>query len=149
MTSTGRGTDGANPQDSKTAVGKLSGSPKLTFTRDFTGDTVTRSAGTWDAGDGFAIGQRITITGALNAGNYTIANISEGGKTLVLDVRETVHESVTSALSIIGSPNKPTELSLAKIDDSLNAEKRTRDVLPEDSPGKVDGSPGDGKPIKE
>ena len=149
MTSPGRGTDGANPQDSKTAIGKLSGSPKLTFTRDFTGDTVTRSAGTWDAGDGFSIGQRITITGALNAGNYTIANISEGGKTLVLDVRETVHELVTSALSIIGSPNKPTELSLAKIDDSLDAEKRTRDALPEDSPGKVDGSPGDGKSIKE
>ena len=79
----------------------------LTFAQVASGDTVTRSEGTWDSGDGFAIGQRITITGALNAGNFTITNIINGGKTLVLDAQKTVDEVVTKALSIAGAVDTP------------------------------------------
>lgn len=81
MTSPVRGADGENLQDTETTSGKLSGSPKLTFVQDAGGDTITRSEGTWATDDGFAIGQRITITGALNASNFAIKDITNDGTT--------------------------------------------------------------------
>ncbi|MBU4319151.1 MAG: DUF4347 domain-containing protein, partial [Proteobacteria bacterium] len=83
--------------------GSLSGYPELTFTdngsegaQDFTGDTLVRSAGSWIE-DGFAVGATIKITGAVSAdgatsndGKYTIAGISEDGKTLTLAPDETL-----------------------------------------------------------
>lgn len=141
MASSGRGADGANVQGTITTSGALSGSPKLTFAQNATGDTVTRSAGTWDTGDGFAIGQKISITGALNAGTFTITNITNGGKTLVLDAQKTVNEGVTAALSIVGAVDTPAEVAPITGDDSLGASKPITDAPVEDSPINSDDSP--------
>ena len=82
---------------------KLSGTPKLAFLRNPGGDMITRKKGSWDGDDGFAIGQTITITGAMNAGTFMIAGITDEGSTLVLDARYVVTEMVTSALSVTGA----------------------------------------------
>lgn len=109
MTSPVRGADDDNLQDTETASGKLSGSPKLTCVQDAGGDAITHCEGTWYADDGFAVGRRITIAGALNAGNFTITDITNDGTTLVLDARNTVNEKVTKALSIAGDVDAPAD----------------------------------------
>jgi hypothetical protein len=52
----------------------------ITFTLDTLGnDTIERSVGTWDAGDGFIATDSIVVTGtAINDGTYTIAAITGG-----------------------------------------------------------------------
>ena len=120
MTSSSREKSDGMSQGTRT-IGRLTGAPKLTFVQSAEGDTITRKAGTWDADDGFSIGQTIEIVGALNAGSFAITTISNGGKTLVVDVRQVVSELVTSALSITGSIPLP----------------------PVDSPVKNDGDAGD------
>jgi c-di-GMP-binding flagellar brake protein YcgR len=149
MTSSVSGADGGNMQSPKTTGGKLSGSPKLTFAKDAAGDTITRKAGTWDGNDGFAIGQIITITGALNAGMYTITNITNGGKTLVLDATNTVEETVTAALSIVGYVYTPPQASPAKSDDGPEASEKTTDALPDISSINVADSPESGERVAE
>jgi c-di-GMP-binding flagellar brake protein YcgR len=109
MTSPVRGAGADKIQDTEKASAKLCGSPKLTFIRDAGGDNITRSEGTWDIDDGFAIGQRITIAGAMNAGNFTIIDIANDGANLVLDARNTVTEIVTKALSIGGAVEAPAD----------------------------------------
>lgn len=109
MTLPVRGADDDNLQDTETASGELSSSPKLTFVQDAGGDATIRSEGTWYADDGFAIGQRITIAGALNAGNSTITDSTNDGTTLVLDARKTLNEIVTKALSIAGAVEAPAD----------------------------------------
>ncbi len=141
MTSSDNGTDGGDPQGKLTTAGKLSGSPKLKFAQDASGDTITRNAGTWDSGDGFEIGQRITISGALNAGNYTITGISNGGKTLVLDTRESVDEIMTSALSIVVCEATPVQVSSFKSDSSAKTNGRTTDEPAEVAPVSSDDGP--------
>jgi c-di-GMP-binding flagellar brake protein YcgR len=149
MTSSVSGADGGNMQSPKTTGGKLSGSPKLTFAKDAAGDTITRKAGTWDGNDGFAIGQIITITGALNAGMYTITIITNGGKTLVLDATNTVEETVTAALSIVGYVYTPPQASPAKSDDGPEASEKTTDALADISSINVADSPESGERVAE
>jgi c-di-GMP-binding flagellar brake protein YcgR len=134
MTSTARDADGENLQDKEPTSGALSGSPKLTFAQDAGGDTITRSEGTWDTGDGFAIGQRITISGALNGGNFTITDITDGGMTLVLDVRKTVNEIVTKALSIAGAVDAPVDDSPVDTADTPAISEAVSDAPAEGSP---------------
>jgi c-di-GMP-binding flagellar brake protein YcgR len=113
MTSNKHGAGGSDLQDglqdAKTTSARLTGSPKLRFDRVAGGDTITRNEGNWDSEDGFAIGQRITISGALNAGDFTITNIVNDGKTLVLDTTNTVIEISTKALSISEAVDAPAE----------------------------------------
>ncbi len=101
--------DSQDLQDAESRSGLLTGLPKLTFARNANGDTITRNEGTWDRDDGFSVGERIAITGALNAGHFTIANIANAGQTLVLDVSNTVSEIVTKALAISGAVDAPEE----------------------------------------
>lgn len=65
--------------------GVLAGAGSLTFTDNgITQDTISRDTGSWVT-DGFAVGQEITVTGsAANDGDYVIADIIDGGKTLRL-----------------------------------------------------------------
>ncbi len=67
MTSSVRGADGENLQNTETISGTLSESPKLTFAQDAGDDTVSRNEGTWDTDGRFAIGQKVTIGGTLVA----------------------------------------------------------------------------------
>jgi c-di-GMP-binding flagellar brake protein YcgR len=134
MTSTARDADGENLQDKEPTSGALSGSPKLTFAQDAGGDIITRSEGTWDTGDGFAIGQRITISGALNGGDFTITDITDGGMTLVLDVRKTVNEIVTKALSIAGAVDAPVDDSPVDTADTPAISETVSDAPAEGSP---------------
>lgn len=56
----------------------------ITFDQvDAANDTITRTVGTWDAGDGFVATDVITVQGSSkNDGNYTIAAISGAGTVL-------------------------------------------------------------------
>lgn len=65
--------------------GVLAGVGSLTFTdNSITQDTISRDTGSWVT-DGFAVGQEITVTGSAgNDGDYVIADIIDGGKTLRL-----------------------------------------------------------------
>jgi len=74
MTSSVRGADGENLQNTETISGTLSESPKLTFAQDAGDDTVSRNEGTWDTDGRFAICQKVTIAGALVA--WTSLHIS-------------------------------------------------------------------------
>ena len=126
-------------------IGRLSGAPKLTFVQSAQGDTITRKTGTWDADDGFSIGQTIEIVGALNAGSFAIANISNGGKTLVLDVRQVVSELATSALSISGSIPLPPVDSPVRNDDDADSGKRTQSTSEKQVSTRRDQVVGTGK----
>ncbi|MFO0930932.1 MAG: hypothetical protein U0736_28540, partial [Gemmataceae bacterium] len=60
-------------------------SPELLFT----GDTITRSAGNW-VDDGFTVGSKISVNEtAANNGQFIIADILDGGRTLRLDLGTT------------------------------------------------------------
>lgn len=133
------GSDGENAQKTEPASGRLSGSPKLTFARDSGGDTITRKEGTWDRDDGFAIGHKITISGVFNAGDFTIVNMVNGGRTLVLDVANSVDQIVTKALSIAGAVEAP-------VDDSSVDDSSIGDEPIHDAPKHSDGDPIDGEP---
>ena len=79
--------------DQSTAFQRLAGET-VTFTEvagdDVDGnpnpDTITRDLGSWET-DGFAIGDTISVTNEIspNFGTYTIADITDGGQTLVLE----------------------------------------------------------------
>ncbi len=82
-------------------AGAAQGGPTLTFANNgsatdptFTGDTITRSSGSW-ATDGFAASDAITVIGTTSNNTttdaaYTIGSISAAGRVLTLDTSDTL-----------------------------------------------------------
>jgi hypothetical protein len=81
---------------------RMSGSPSVTFAEvGATGDTITRATGSFIT-DGFAVGDRITVSGTAS-NNFTDAKITGVTATvLTLDTQDLVAE-VTTAAVIVGS----------------------------------------------
>jgi hypothetical protein len=66
-----------------------------------TGDTITRATGSWIA-DGFAVGDTITITGAISANNETGAVIAALSATVITLGSEDLDAEVTANATIVG-----------------------------------------------
>lgn len=88
------------------ATVRMSGTPTITFLEvGVTGDTITRSAGSFLT-DGFAIGDVITVSGAVasaGANNITGAVTNVTATVLTLDTADVVNEGPISGVSIVGS----------------------------------------------
>lgn len=85
---------------------RMTGSPTLTFAEvGGTGDTITRSSGSWIA-DGFAVNDLITVTGAVNgANNETAARIAALSATVItLDADDLVDEAATAGCTVTATP---------------------------------------------
>lgn len=82
----------------------MSGSPTLTFAEvGATGDTVTRSAGSWIT-DGFAVGHIVTIAGSVS-NNVTGRIAALTATVLTFDTTDLVAEGPVSNCTVVGSPN--------------------------------------------
>lgn len=85
---------------------RMTGTPTLTFTEvGGTGDTITRSSGSWIT-DGFAVNDLITVTGAVNgANNETAARIASLSATVItLDADDLVDEVATAGCTVTATP---------------------------------------------
>jgi hypothetical protein len=86
---------------------RMSGTPTVTFAEvGATGDTITRSAGSFVT-DGFVAGDIITITGAINGANNqtTLVGIANVAATVItLDTDDLVDEVATAGVTITGTP---------------------------------------------
>lgn len=81
---------------------RMTGSPTLTFAEvGATGDTITRSAGSWLA-DGFVVGDTITITGT--SSNNISAVIASLSATVITLGSEDLAAEVTAAATVTGGP---------------------------------------------
>lgn len=83
---------------------RMVGGPTLTFAEvGSTGDTITRSAGSWTA-DGFAIGDRITITGAIDPQNNLVnaAIVGLSATVITLGSDDLVAEVATADCAVTG-----------------------------------------------
>jgi hypothetical protein len=89
---------------------RMTGSPTITFAEvGGTGDTITRSAGSFVA-DGFAAGDLITVAGAVasaGANNITTAKkiVTVTALVITLDDDDLVDEGPISGVSIVGRPS--------------------------------------------
>ncbi len=86
---------------------RMTGAPTLTFAEvGATGDTITRSAGSWIT-DGFAVGDLIAVTGAVNgANNETAARIAALSDTVItLDTDDLVAEVATAGCTVTATPS--------------------------------------------
>lgn len=102
---------------------RMTGSPTLTFAEvGGTGDTITRSAGSWTA-DGFAVGDTITVTGSVS-NNVTgpIADITTGGTVIVLGTTDLVNENAVAGCTVVGTPT----LTFAEVGASGDTITRSR-----------------------
>ena len=82
---------------------RMTGSPTITFAEvGATGDTITRSAGSFIA-DGFVAGDTITVTGSAN-NNVTGVVATVAALVLTLDTTDLVAEGPVSGVSIVGTP---------------------------------------------
>jgi len=106
----------AKPWETSTNV---TGGLTLTFTDNgtngldegFTGDTITRSSGSWTA-DGFVQGDVITVEGTTSnntsAGNtYKIGSISSDGLTLTLNTADTLSAEEASGTQLVVAKKAP------------------------------------------
>ena len=88
---------------------RMSGAPTLTFTDAGPADDyIERSVGSWIA-DGFAVGDRVTVLGAVNAGNNIDADDIESVITILTGARMTLdgasfltNEAATAGCSVVG-----------------------------------------------
>lgn len=82
---------------------RMSGTPTLTFAEvGATGDTITRSAGSFVA-DGFATGMAVTVSGSVS-NNFTDAKITGvSALVLTLDTQDLVAEGPVSNCTVLGS----------------------------------------------
>jgi hypothetical protein len=82
---------------------RMSGNPTLTFAEvGGTGDTITRSAGSWIA-DGFAVGDTITIAGSAS-NNVTGPIASLSALVLTLDATDLAAEGPVAGVTVVGTP---------------------------------------------
>lgn len=91
------------PQAAKSKIqSRMTGAPSLTFLEvSATGDTVTRSAGSWIT-DGFVIGDTVTITGS--AGNNVTGPIASLSATvLTFGTTDLVNEGPVAGCNVVGS----------------------------------------------
>jgi hypothetical protein len=86
----------------KTQV-RMTGNPSLTFAEvGATGDTITRSAGSWIT-DGFVVGDWITVTGS--ASNNVAGKIASLSATVItLDTTDLVAEGPVANVTVVGTP---------------------------------------------
>lgn len=84
---------------------RMTGSPNLTFAEvGATGDTITRSAGSWTA-DGFAVGDIITISGsASNDMTITAPLAGVTATVLTLDTDDLTDEGPVGGVTVTGTP---------------------------------------------
>jgi hypothetical protein len=85
----------------------MTGAPNITFAEvGGTGDTITRATGSFIT-DGFAVGDVITVTGAVasaGANNVTGPIASLSATVITLGTTDLVNEGPISGVSIVGSP---------------------------------------------
>lgn len=85
----------------------MTGSPQITFAEvGATGDTITRATGSF-IDDGFAVGDVITVTGAVasaGANNITGPIASLSATVITLGTTDLVNEGPISGVAIVGSP---------------------------------------------
>jgi hypothetical protein len=82
---------------------RMSGSPTLTFLEvGATGDTITRSAGSWIT-DGFAVGDTITVAGSAS-NNVTGAIASLSATVITLGTTDLANEGPVSDCTVTASP---------------------------------------------
>ena len=85
---------------------RMQGAPELTFAEvAATGDTITRSAGSWIADD-FAIGDYVTVTGAVagaGANNVTGVIADLDATVLTFDTTDLVNEGPIAGCAVVGS----------------------------------------------
>ncbi len=93
-----------------TTAAQLTGSPALTFATAITGDTITRSAGSWLT-DGFQAGNTIKITGtAQNNSAFTVASLTATVLTLTISGQvqnETDASAQVQAVVMVNVPAGP------------------------------------------
>ncbi len=83
-------------------VARMTGSPSLTFAEvGGTGDTVTRSAGSWIT-DGFAVGDVVTISGSVS--NNVTGPIAALSATVLTFGTTDLAAEVAASCSVVGSP---------------------------------------------
>jgi hypothetical protein len=86
---------------------RMTGAPSITFAEvGLSGDTITRSSGSWIA-DGFAVGDVITVSGAVasaGANNVTGAIASLSALVITLDTTDLVAEGPITGVSVVGVP---------------------------------------------
>lgn len=93
---------------SRTQV-RMTGAPTLSFVEvGVSGDTITRSAGSW-IDDGFAAGDVITVTGAVNGGNNVTSAVIASLTATVLTLGgaagdDLVTEAGTAGCTVVGTP---------------------------------------------
>lgn len=113
----------ANVRDRR--VSPMTGTPTLTFAEvGGTGDTITRSAGSWIT-DGYAIGDLITVTGSVsnNIVDAPIAGVS--ATVITLGTTDLVAEGPLSGASVLGTETMAQWVSAVDADfDSIDAQKR-------------------------
>jgi hypothetical protein len=100
---------------------RMTGSPNVTFAEvDATGDTITRSAGSFIT-DGFAVGDAISVSGSAS-NNFTNAKITAVAATvLTLDTQDLVAEGPIPNVAIVGSH----ALTFAEVDATGDTITRT------------------------
>jgi len=81
----------------------MAGAPSLTFAEvGASGDTITRSAGSW-IDDGFAVGHVVTVAGsASNNVTGTIASLT--ATVITLDTTDLANEGPVAGCTVVGSP---------------------------------------------
>lgn len=85
---------------------RMTGNPNLTFAEvGATGDTITRSAGSWIS-DGFAVGDIITVTGSASNNFTSAAKITAVSATVItLDTDDLTNEGPVSNVTVTGTPS--------------------------------------------
>lgn len=82
---------------------RMTGNPNLTFAEvGGTGDTITRSSGSWIA-DGFAVGDTITVTGSAS-NNVTGPIASLSATVITLGTTDLVAEGPVAGVTVVGTP---------------------------------------------
>ena len=110
------------PQASMTRTQvRMTGTPTLTFTEvGATGDTITRSTGSWVA-DGFVNGDTITVTGS-SGNNVTGVVATVSALVLTLDTTDLVAEGPVSGCAVVGTPT----LTFAEVGATADTITRSR-----------------------
>ncbi len=84
---------------------RMTGTPTLTFAEvDVTGDTITRSAGSFIT-DGFVAGMAVTVAGAVDSNNNFVNKkvTTVGALVLTLDTEDLSAEAATAGCTVTGS----------------------------------------------
>ena len=76
----------------------------LTFANASTGNTITRTAGSWVT-DGFVAGETIAVTGSNDAGTYTVQAVTDSTLTLVQSTPWALAGTLTNSVTVTSQGN--------------------------------------------